>query len=455
MVEYLIELHLDKEQELQTKIRLNAANRDSILFRYKIFRDGSEIKDYEQFSAVQLVFKRVDGHFVEDAAIVDGNGIQYTLIPAVLGVPGAVKGQVNLKTGEKVLATLYYSFYVVPDLLNGEDAGKDYSSTFEQLMAQMEGKIQEADDIIEQLDQYKGEKGDKGDKGDAGPQGPQGPEGKQGIQGDQGPQGPQGDKGDQGIQGPKGEQGNKGDKGDKGDQGTGLKINGTYNSMAELVEAYPDGSAIDGGFMVGNEYCYWDSINEAWQSAGELQGPKGDQGEKGDKGERGDQGIQGLQGVQGAKGDRGPQGEQGIQGPVGNTGQKGEKGDKGEPASVNGITPDESGSITITAHDIDFDAGKSVFTAIEEKAGAHIYPLKLMAANWGDTSPFAQQILLTDMKDDMAPDVYLDMDGQVTKDTVAEYSKIKAVEALDGKLVFVCWDSKPLMDLNISVKVVQ
>ena len=66
----------------------------------------------------------------------------------------------------------------------------------------------------------RGDKGDKGDKGDQGIQGIQGEQGPQGIQGEQGIQGPKGDTGDTGPQGPQGIQGPVGPQGATGTDAT-------------------------------------------------------------------------------------------------------------------------------------------------------------------------------------------------------------------------------------------
>lgn len=81
-------------------------------------------------------------------------------------------------------------------------------------------------------------------------------------------------------------------KGDKGEDGTSIKILGRFDNEDELLQSFPDGSDLDGGFMVGlenvpQEYYYWDPINTKWTSLGTIQGPKGDPGDNGDPGEDG------------------------------------------------------------------------------------------------------------------------------------------------------------------------
>lgn len=64
------------------------------------------------------------------------------------------------------------------------------------------------------------------------------------------------------------------------------------------------------------------------------------------RGEKGDQGPQGEQGIPGEQGAQGPQGEQGLQGP------QGPQGEPGVSTKVNGIAPDETGTVTLTATDV-------------------------------------------------------------------------------------------------------
>ena len=64
------------------------------------------------------------------------------------------------------------------------------------------------------------------------------------------------------------------------------------------------------------------------------------------RGEKGDQGPQGEQGIPGEQGPQGPQGEQGVQGP------QGPQGEPGVSTKVNGIAPDETGNVTLTAANV-------------------------------------------------------------------------------------------------------
>lgn len=193
-----------------------------------------------------------------------------------------------------------------------------------------------AKDISFAFSGLKGEKGDKGDKGDTGDTGPQGPEG---------PRGP------------------------KGDTGTGLDILGTYASLEELqgaVQSPSQGDMYNVGTIAPYTIYMWDTTDGAgaWESQGQLQGPRGEQGPQGDPGPEGPQGPAGADGAPGAQGPagenggyysptvdtsgnltwaaskegmpavsgtniRGPQGKQGPRGPAGQDGAQGPAGQDG------------------------------------------------------------------------------------------------------------------------------
>jgi hypothetical protein len=240
--------------------------------------------------------------------------------------------------------------------------------------------------------EYKGSlKGPQGDTGAIGPQGPQGEQGAQGVQGIQGPKGdtgatgPQGEKGIQGARGEKGEpgatgpQGPKGDKGDPGatgERGTGwwettasTPQSGAASSMSTLYAAYKVGDflinpSLGYVYEVTNVTVSGNTSSIQYEYKGSLKGPQGDTGPIGPQGPQGEQGAQGEQGIQGPKGDAGatgPQGEQGIQGARGEKGDpgatgpigpQGPQGPRGYPASVNGVTPDNNGNITLSATNV-------------------------------------------------------------------------------------------------------
>ena len=75
----------------------------------------------------------------------------------------------------------------------------------------------------------------------------------------------------------------------KGEDGISPKILGRFDTYEALVAAYPDGSEIDGGFLVGPsggpcDYYFWDKVHSKWDTLGMLQGEQGLKGDKGDPG---------------------------------------------------------------------------------------------------------------------------------------------------------------------------
>ena len=277
--------------------------------------------------------------------------------------------------------------------------------------------------------------GPQGPQGEIGPQGLQGPQGEQGLVGPQGEQGEKGEKGEQGEQGPAGPAGPQGEKGEQGEQGP----------AGPAGPAGPQGPQGEQG----------------------LVGPQGEQGEKGEKGEKGEQGERGEKGE---KGEQGPQGEQGIQGP---------QGEPGVYTKVNGIAPDETGNVTLTATDVDAlpSSGGNMTGVInmnghsisglndptEESQAANkgyvdtnAVPASLSASGWvGDSAPYTQTITVNELTDKRRAMVY----PAYGEDTTANLAMKEACAAVSyakrngGSIVFTCLEDKPSVDISIIVEV--
>lgn len=297
--EFDIMLDIKKSKKIEN-IEVVQKDYESNIFNISIVED---FKPYNLAELnVEIAFAKSDGTTVlQDAnngVEINDNVIRCTLKTNTIACPGRVYAEVRLLKDTQLLTTARFDFFVRRAIVNDETV----KSTNE--FPILNKKVQEVDDLIEYVKTLEAVKGDKGDPGDSAYQVwlNQGNAGTvedylASLKGEKGP------KGDKGLQGEQGIQGDKGDKGDKGDAGTSLKILGNYDTVEELKQAYPNGSDLDGGFMVGLDYYYW-GLN-GWTSAGQLQGPKG---EKGDKGDKGEQGIQGIRGIQGEKGDKGDPG---------------------------------------------------------------------------------------------------------------------------------------------------
>ena len=125
-----------------------------------------------------------------------------------------------------------------------------------------------------------GPEGPKGDPGDPGPQGPQGPAGQDGAPGEQGPKGDPGPQGEPGPKGDTGPEGPQGPQGVPGKDGTSFQVLGRYDTLGNLTEAHPTGTAGD-AYAVGEETTdiyIWDVDSNTWENIGPLEGPTGPQG---------------------------------------------------------------------------------------------------------------------------------------------------------------------------------
>ena len=215
----------------------------------------------------------------------------------------------------------------------------------------------------------------KAEKGEVGQPGPAGPQGEQGEPGPQGPAAtvevgetttlPAGSSASVTNSGTTSAailnfaipQGQKGDKGDKGDDGTGISIDGTVATYADLPTNL--GTEDDGkGFYVeadGKLYIWNGTSFPADGNGMQIQGPQGPKGDKGDTGPQGPQGPAGKDGAPGETGPQGPQGETGAtgpQGPQGATGPQGETGADGySPTVTTGTSSDGSTTLTVTNKD--------------------------------------------------------------------------------------------------------
>ena len=133
------------------------------------------------------------------------------------------------------------------------------------------------------------------------------------------------DSGVSAQQGPKGDKGDKGDTGATGERGTGwwettasTPQNGAASSMSTLYAAYKVGDflinpSLGYVYEVTNVTVSGNTSSIQYEYKGSLKGPQGDIG---------------------------PIGPQGPQGP------------RGYPANVNGVTPDNSGNITLSADSV-------------------------------------------------------------------------------------------------------
>lgn len=140
------------------------------------------------------------------------------------------------------------------------------------------------------------------------------------------------------ITGPTGPKGEIGPTGPTGSPGTGIQVQGYFDTYDDLINERPIGVSGE-AYIVGTDLYVWDDNKNIWRDTGITAGPTGPKGEIGPTGPTGPQGIQGMQGVQGIQGLMGITGPTGPQGPRGMQGEMGPKGDTGEmgPMGMQGV----------------------------------------------------------------------------------------------------------------------
>ena len=180
------------------------------------------------------------------------------------------------------------------------------------------------------------------------------------------------DSGVSAQQGPKGDKGDKGDTGATGERGTGwwettasTPQSGAASSMSTLYAAYKVGDflinpSLGYVYEVTNVTVSGNTSSIQYEYKGSLKGPQGDTGPIG------------------------PQGPQGLQGP------------RGYPANVNGVTPDNSGNITLSASNVGavgYDAPQSLTAAQQAQALSNIGGAKSFHTHSGQAiSPAAIEL---------------------------------------------------------------
>ena len=201
-----------------------------------------------------------------------------------------------------------------------------------------------------------GDTGATGATGSVGPTGPQGATGPTGAAGRDGATGPKGDKmrfseltedevrqlkGDVGPTGPTGATGATGPAGANGEP---FRIYATFESVADMVEAFDDPTIPVGGFVIisteadnpDNGKIYLKRA-DAWKYIVTIVGMQGIQGPTGPRGQVGPTGATGATGSDGATGATGPTGPTGSKGVDGKDGAAGKDGPTG-PTGAQGAT---------------------------------------------------------------------------------------------------------------------
>ena len=143
----LINLDLERPSLQPTDIVLNQANKDSVTFNIKIYKDAVEI-EYTAFDRAEMVFIKPDKNNVVEDAEITADGLIYTLTPELFGVNGRAVGYVSLYQDATITATLHYSFMIISDLINAGSISNTYVPAIERLTADVEAIRLEAEGIL-------------------------------------------------------------------------------------------------------------------------------------------------------------------------------------------------------------------------------------------------------------------------------------------------------------------
>ncbi len=150
---------------------------------------------------------------------VDDTGIiSVELTDQCLAVPGSVRADITVQSGESVISSVTFFIQVSPMPLNANQAPS--TNEFLTLMEMLEAANSAATEAVSKSEQAQKAAQSVRDDADAGKF-----------------NGAKGDKGDIGPTGPKGEQGPKGERGEKGDPGKDAVIDTTLSRAGEAADA--------------------------------------------------------------------------------------------------------------------------------------------------------------------------------------------------------------------------
>lgn len=119
--------------------------------------------------------------------------------------------------------------------------------------------------------------------------------------------------------------------------------------------------------------------------------------------------------------------------------------------SVNGKTPDDSGTVTLGASDINTSAGDSVETALNNKAGkSTVVSVTLLSSGWSGTeAPYTYTLTVTGVTADSVQDWTNDPD--ITLEQLEAWQAANVVDAGQSAdtVVFKAFGDKPTVDIPL------
>lgn len=149
-IDYLIDLDIDFPMVKPTSIMLNRANQNSVRFIFKVRRNTMEL-DYLQYTKAETVFLKPDKTNVVGSTSIDSTGITYPLSQELFEKPGMITGYLTLFQDDTIIATLYFKFVVVSDLINGDDIKGSYIARLEDIINELSGLTTGIQEDLDQM----------------------------------------------------------------------------------------------------------------------------------------------------------------------------------------------------------------------------------------------------------------------------------------------------------------
>lgn len=137
--------------------------------------------------------------------------------------------------------------------------------------------------------------------------------------------------------------------------------------------------------------------------------------------------------------------------------------------SVNGteLTPDSNNKVSFNIPNVLQTTGSSttdtmsqdaITTALSGKASVLTYNATLLSSGWsGISAPYTQTVSVSGIlaNDKVFADVVLSSSETTAKTQLNNWAYISKMETSNGSITSTCFDSKPSVDLNISLTVIR
>jgi hypothetical protein len=137
--------------------------------------------------------------------------------------------------------------------------------------------------------------------------------------------------------------------------------------------------------------------------------------------------------------------------------------------SVNGteLTPDSNNKVSFNVPNVLQTTGSSttdtmsqdaITTALSGKASVSTYTATLLSSGWtGGSAPYTQTVSVSGIlsNDKAFADVVLSDDTSTAQSQLTNWAYVSKMETSNGSVTATCFDSKPNIDLNVSLMAIR